>query len=297
MKFIQPNTNKFHFDNIFSEEPLITDNFLIYQIGDLYCESDTVVEAHKQEYELEISFISEGTGDFYTDDVKTTVERGNIYLSFKNEIHRISSDTFNNLRYYYFALNFKTDSPYYIILKHLQNNYSAPDNRILKIESIFPLMTNILYELANINTFSVLMIETNIIQILISLYRFHDNKNLSIYTADLQKGIVYNIVNYIDNHFKTITNLTEVAKKFFYDYSYLTKIFKIVMGKTMHTYLQEKKMNHARILLNENYSITQISEILGYSSIHNFSRAFKKQFDVSPREFYKTKENKESNKK
>lgn len=291
MKLIRPNTNKFHFDNIYSDSPLITNNFSIYQIGDLLCENDTIVEDHVQQFDLELSFISEGKGDFFTNNIKTIVEQGYIYISFKDDIHRIQSDNMCNLRYYYIAFNIKEDSPYYIILNFLQEKYHSPNTRDLKIEYIFPLMTNILYEILNNDVFSIEMIESNLIQILISLYRHHNN-NLPIYTADLQKGIVYNIVNYIDSNFIVINNLKELAEKFFYNYSYLSKIFKIVMGKTMKGYLQEKKLNHAKLLLKENNTITQTSEILGYSSVHNFSRAFKNQFNISPQEFIKNNESK-----
>lgn len=46
------------------------------------------------------------------------------------------------------------------------------------------------------------------------------------------------------------------------------------------------KMKEAKKLIREkNHSVTQISDMLGYSSIHNFSRAFKKKIGFSPIEY------------
>lgn len=42
-------------------------------------------------------------------------------------------------------------------------------------------------------------------------------------------------------------------------------------------------MKEAKKLLREsNYNVTQISELLGYASIHHFSRMFKRAYGVSP---------------
>ena len=54
-------------------------------------------------------------------------------------------------------------------------------------------------------------------------------------------------------------------------------------------YYSELKTKEAKKLIREkNYSINQISELLGYSSIHIFSRAFKKATGMAPTEYGKT---------
>ena len=40
-----------------------------------------------------------------------------------------------------------------------------------------------------------------------------------------------------------------------------------------------------RLLLSGEYSITRVADMLGYSSIHNFSRAFKATVGISPTEY------------
>lgn len=59
MKLVKPNTNKFHFDNIFAEQSFETEDFEIIQIGDLLCDGDTVIEEHRQEVDLELTFVAE----------------------------------------------------------------------------------------------------------------------------------------------------------------------------------------------------------------------------------------------
>ena len=48
----------------------------------------------------------------------------------------------------------------------------------------------------------------------------------------------------------------------------------------------EMKIERAKDLLrNQDYNITQISEILGFSSVHYFSRRFKAVVGMSPSEY------------
>ena len=56
---------KFHFDNVYFESPRLYEDILLYQIGDLSCESGYAIGEHEQ-YCYEISYIVSGKGLFYT---------------------------------------------------------------------------------------------------------------------------------------------------------------------------------------------------------------------------------------
>lgn len=59
--------------------------------------------------------------------------------------------------------------------------------------------------------------------------------------------------------------------------------FKQVFDATVFGYLNDHKMEHARQLLRiPEYSVTNIAEELGFSSVQHFSHAFRKKFGVSP---------------
>ena len=67
------------------------------------------------------------------------------------------------------------------------------------------------------------------------------------------------------------------------------KIFRENKGQSPMEYYMELKMREAKKLIRENnYTISQISDMLGYSSIHNFSRAFKKAVGLSPTAYKKS---------
>ncbi len=64
---------------------------------------------------------------------------------------------------------------------------------------------------------------------------------------------------------------------------YLKKGFKEIFGTTIFDFYQSQRMEHAKYLLYEKgLSVTEVSQLLGYSSISHFSTAFKKQTGIKP---------------
>ena len=64
---------------------------------------------------------------------------------------------------------------------------------------------------------------------------------------------------------------------------YLKKGFKEVFGTTIFDFYQGQRMEHAKYLLyDKGLSVTEVSLMLGYSSISHFSTAFKKHTGIKP---------------
>jgi AraC-like DNA-binding protein len=64
---------------------------------------------------------------------------------------------------------------------------------------------------------------------------------------------------------------------------YLKKGFREIFGTTIFDFYQGQRMEHAKYLLYEKgLSVTEVSMLLGYSSISHFSTAFKKHTGIKP---------------
>jgi len=64
---------------------------------------------------------------------------------------------------------------------------------------------------------------------------------------------------------------------------YLKKGFKEIFGTTIFDFYQTQRMEHAKyLLLDKGLSVTEVSSLLGYSSISHFSTAFKKHTGIKP---------------
>lgn len=77
--------------------------------------------------------------------------------------------------------------------------------------------------------------------------------------------------------------IRELSRKVAINECYLKKGFKEMFGTTVFDFYQSQRMEHARYLLYEKgLSVTEVSLLLGYSSISHFSTAFKKHTGLKP---------------
>jgi AraC-like DNA-binding protein len=77
--------------------------------------------------------------------------------------------------------------------------------------------------------------------------------------------------------------IKELSRKVAINECYLKKGFKEMFGTTIFDFYQSQRMEHAKYLLYEKgLSVTEVSLMLGYSSISHFSTAFKKHTGLKP---------------
>lgn len=106
-------------------------------------------------------------------------------------------------------------------------------------------------------------------------------KNQNDYNIALQ------IKNYIDAGQGINSSLEDFEKQFSYSKYYLEREFKKNYGISLIAYRNSKKMELAAKLLKVN-SVTNVVDILHFSSIYSFSRTFKQHYGISPTEYKKT---------
>lgn len=111
----------------------------------------------------------------------------------------------------------------------------------------------------------------------------------SVLSINTTNDLITNCINYIDENLAGDLTIDELAKKTCISTSYLSKLFKLELGVGPRQYIKERKLQKAKDLIrNGTYSITLISDMMGYCSGAYFSTEFKKMFGVTPREFSKS---------
>ncbi|MBX3255828.1 MAG: helix-turn-helix transcriptional regulator [Chitinophagaceae bacterium] len=126
-------------------------------------------------------------------------------------------------------------------------------------------------------------LESKVYELIALLYEGVSNRPrismLNKYDRDKIQHAAYLIKENLE---KPLTIL-ELAKQVGVNQTKLKEGFKEVFGYTIFGYLQHIRMNEARMyLLNTDLSIQQISHLLGYQNMSNFSAAFKKFNGISP---------------
>lgn len=281
---------KFHFDNIFKDNPRFYESIVLYQIGDLNCESGYSFGEHMQ-YCYEISCIVAGKGVFYNNGHTYPIKQGDLFLNKPGELHNYKADSKDPFRFFYLGFNFNDKPAEPNSLLHIKKLLDQVENPLIldnmKIQDYFVKIFN---ELINARSYSDLLIKLNLQQIVIFTYRNYfdclEDSYGSKSNIDETKKIVYEIVNYIDMYLYNISALTEIAEDLGYSYSHLSHAFSRETGLTIKEYFDQKRFEKAiEMLKSSGLSIGRIAETLQYQSIHPFSTAFRKRFGISPSEY------------
>lgn len=100
---------------------------------------------------------------------------------------------------------------------------------------------------------------------------------------DLDREKILNAREVLLQHIGDPITIKELSRKVAINECYLKKGFKEIFGTTIFDFYQQQRMEHAKYLLYEKgLSVTDVSAILGYSSISHFSTAFKKHTGLKP---------------
>ena len=132
------------------------------------------------------------------------------------------------------------------------------------------------------------MLKNRLEAFLISLIREHPRQASFADDGEIF-GRISDIKQYIHEHFTEKILLDQICFLFSTNKTTLCKEFKNTYGTTVLNYINYLRLKEAKRLLRENkLSVTEISERLGFNSIHYFCRLFKKNTGHSPKEYMKT---------
>ena len=105
-----------------------------------------------------------------------------------------------------------------------------------------------------------------------------DNRNEPIGAKQIVK-----CVDYIHTNLQQDLKLETIAKYLDMNPTYLSRLFKKEMGQSISSYIKTKRLESAANLLQySNYSISEISEYLNFSSQSHFTSSFQKVYNMTP---------------
>lgn len=112
--------------------------------------------------------------------------------------------------------------------------------------------------------------------------------------AGLNAKIIFQINNYIAEHYDTVT-LPVLSELTHMNESYLSRFYRENTGETISAYIMQVKMKQAlRLLQDISYkNIYQVAETLGYTNAKSFSKAFKSFYGLNPQEYRNSFSNEE----
>ena len=98
-----------------------------------------------------------------------------------------------------------------------------------------------------------------------------------------QKNIIDYLLKYIEDHICNDVTLSELSEVSGYSVDYISKLFKLRLGKTPGQYIASKRVELIlQLMENNKLSLERIAEMTGFHSRSYFNHFFKRVFGVSP---------------
>jgi AraC-like DNA-binding protein len=247
--------------------------------------------------EFEIYYMFNGERYYFIENKTYRVRKGSLVLIDSMHIHKTSELDKNFHDRFLIELNAEPFSSFFRNISGMSlAEFFARYSCVLELDEqtqdwIERRFNDIVEEAEKkLDNYSVLIM-MKITEILLFVRRFHCDgfipQNLSM--SDKAKHRMINeIAAFITQGEVRVKSLDDISRRFFISKSYLCRIFKEVTGFTVQDYVNIHCVKKAQQLLEQNdLSVADISESLGYNSVTYFERVFKKYTETTPLKYRK----------
>lgn len=228
----------------------------------------------------ELTFIDHGSLDNYIGDTWYTLQKNDLMIYGPNQFHKQKVNSNQTCSYLtiLFEMSIIDDSKLLNTVFHLNDT-----------------LCNLLNKLAltsdKQNVYSKTLMLCYLQEVIIHLLQndqFQKKPSKLPNVQEYQNNLFKQILTYINENINKPLTIEEISHNFSISRSSLQTLFKTNINKSPKNYIIDLKLNRSKELLLENqYSITEIAYMIGFSSIHYFSRAFKRRFNLTPSEYAK----------
>ncbi len=242
----------------------------------------------------ELVYVDRGSINAYSEDKEFLLKSGDIIFHKPNEWHNLLADGthVSNVVVVTFISNSRC-------MKHFNNRIQkAKDSQRELLSKIISESTKLFktplddpftlkYEKNEKCPFaSEQLIRLYLVELLISIIR-DDSRNLqTAFMQNTSNRLVNDVTDFLNSHLSEKITVSDVEKFAKVSRTALESAFKATVGMGVIDYYIKMKIECAKKYIREDsYNITQIADILGYESIHYFSRQFKKITKMSPKEY------------
>jgi AraC-like DNA-binding protein/quercetin dioxygenase-like cupin family protein len=247
----------------------------------------------------ELVYVDRGEIDVMADTLNYKLNQGEIIFHKPNEFHNVwangkiapnlviisfycKSKSIDFFKGKILNVSDKEKDNLAIIISEAKNTYSSPlDDATLKK----------LVKSSNIKFGSEQILKINLELMLISLIRRDKYKEAigKLSTTVKQRSdedLIHKIICFLEENVYNNISFNDVCHKFSQSKTNLKVLFKSKMGMGVMDYFRNLKIELAKKLIREEaYNFTQISALLGYSTVHYFSRYFKKSTNMTSSEY------------
>lgn len=240
--------------------------------------------------------VDKGSVKICMDDTELTLHKGEIAFHQPNEFHTVS--TYSQIAPNLVVISFQCNSPLMEffkrrVLKIDEKGRSLLAKILVEAQSLFdsPLddpYTQEMLKKKHIPIGSEQIIRMHLEYFLIELIRRYSSseQQLQLPVTKSSADIFKRVVDYMEANLSSRLTIERICRDNMIGRTQLQNVFQKEAGLGVIEYFSKLKIENAKHMIRVGYlNFTQISEQLGYASIHYFSRQFKKITGMTPSEY------------
>ena len=243
----------------------------------------------------EMVYVDSGAVEISANGKVHTLKAGEIAFHKPNEFHTIKTDSEHTANV--FVISFVCSS---VAMSYFKGKVLSVPAKLKKqitsilneIEQSFVLMSNGDMHLEIKDAAPIggqQMVRTYLEQFLIMLIRdAQENKTAHFFPnkESMENHLISQMIHSIEDNLYSTLSVEELCTEMNYSRAYLSKIFKATTGFTILEYILNRKIIQAKKLIKENdYNFSQISDMLSFDNPHYFTRVFKRIAGMTPSEY------------
>ncbi|NLL00680.1 MAG: AraC family transcriptional regulator [Clostridiales bacterium] len=126
------------------------------------------------------------------------------------------------------------------------------------------------------------------IQLIVKINRLFFGMDIKKKIEDVRyDSRIENILSHINNNLDSDLSIDSISNKFFLNKYYLMHLFKKETGFTVYNYIQKKRAIKAADYIKSGMQAGEVCSLCGFGDYSSFVRTFKKEFKLSPMQYYK----------
>ena len=269
-------------ENNYEKRGYLLDDFRLFHLKD---KEGTNIDYHYHEF-CKLLMLRSGSGGYTVEGHRYSLETGDIVLIGKHCVHRPEFEhglLYERVIIYISPEFLQQQSTLDCPLEEIFNGANGHVLHLNTPDALWSISDRLEKELAEDKYGRIIVSNGLLLRLLTEIAR-----NMQDPTAAFSTPIaptdsrILEILRYIDAHLTEDLSIDILAEEFYISKFHMMRLFKQETGRSIHDYLQERRLLHARDLIRQGVSATDSCFQSGFRSYSSFTRAYAKHFGTTP---------------
>ena len=261
----------------------LLDDYRLFHLNDA---QGTKIDYHYHEF-CKLLLLRSGSGSYVVEGQRYSLEPGDIVLIGSHCVHRPE---------------FGPGQPYERIIIYISPDFlrrqsggdcdlngvfSGGGGHVLRPgeeerRQLFSLAARLERELSDEGYGHVILGNVLLLQLLVEIGRARRSAAALPHPVQPENSRVQDIIRYIDENLTEELTIDHLSERFFISKYHMMRLFRRETGQSIHSYLSDRRLLHARDLIARGLSATESCFRAGFRSYSSFTRAYAKRFGTTP---------------